>query len=235
MRSTIGSWRAPLGPLNVTLVAVPEGGRPRVPDRLLRRGVPGVCRPDRGAARRRCGPAADRNDLRHPEREGRDRRRDRRGTRTPPLDLGDDRRPQRPDPVRSDRRGVLDIGGARRADRRRASTARWARPRCARTSRPSPASPRCRSPATPTPDSRTRSAATTRPPRSPASLLAEFARAGLVNIVGGCCGTTPEHTARSPTRSGSWPRGTVPTFDERAAHVQRPGAVPDPHATPGSS
>ena len=24
-------------------------------------------------------------------------------------------------------------------------------------------------------------------------MLGEFARAGLVNIVGGCCGTTPEH------------------------------------------
>ena len=28
-----------------------------------------------------------------------------------------------------------------------------------------------------------------------AGLLAEFADAGLVNIVGGCCGTTPEHIA----------------------------------------
>jgi 5-methyltetrahydrofolate--homocysteine methyltransferase len=26
-----------------------------------------------------------------------------------------------------------------------------------------------------------------------ASLLGEFAQAGLVNVVGGCCGTTPEH------------------------------------------
>jgi 5-methyltetrahydrofolate--homocysteine methyltransferase len=30
-------------------------------------------------------------------------------------------------------------------------------------------------------------------PDTTASLLHEFARAGLVNIVGGCCGTTPEH------------------------------------------
>jgi 5-methyltetrahydrofolate--homocysteine methyltransferase len=28
-----------------------------------------------------------------------------------------------------------------------------------------------------------------------ATTLGEFARAGLVNIVGGCCGTTPEHIA----------------------------------------
>ena len=32
-------------------------------------------------------------------------------------------------------------------------------------------------------------------PRTTASLLAEFADAGLVNLVGGCCGTTPAHIA----------------------------------------
>jgi len=32
-------------------------------------------------------------------------------------------------------------------------------------------------------------------PELTASLLGEFARAGLVNIAGGCCGTTPEHIA----------------------------------------
>src|SRR4029450_10572164 len=30
-------------------------------------------------------------------------------------------------------------------------------------------------------------------PCAMAALLGEFAGAGLVNIVGGCCGTTPEH------------------------------------------
>ena len=30
-------------------------------------------------------------------------------------------------------------------------------------------------------------------PEATASMLGEFARSGLVNIVGGCCGTTPEH------------------------------------------
>ncbi len=30
-------------------------------------------------------------------------------------------------------------------------------------------------------------------PEAMATVLAEFARAGLVNIIGGCCGTTPEH------------------------------------------
>ena len=31
-----------------------------------------------------------------------------------------------------------------------------------------------------------------------AAVLGEFASAGLVNIVGGCCGTTPDHIAPSP-------------------------------------
>ena len=30
-------------------------------------------------------------------------------------------------------------------------------------------------------------------PEAMAATLGEFARAGLVNLVGGCCGTTPDH------------------------------------------
>ena len=33
-------------------------------------------------------------------------------------------------------------------------------------------------------------------PEETAGLLGEFAAAGMVNVVGGCCGTTPEHIAR---------------------------------------
>ena len=33
----------------------------------------------------------------------------------------------------------------------------------------------------------------TRRPNHMAGLLEEWARDGLINIVGGCCGTTPEH------------------------------------------
>jgi 5-methyltetrahydrofolate--homocysteine methyltransferase len=32
-------------------------------------------------------------------------------------------------------------------------------------------------------------------PRDMAHYLGEFARAGLINIAGGCCGNTPEHIA----------------------------------------
>jgi 5-methyltetrahydrofolate--homocysteine methyltransferase len=44
-------------------------------------------------------------------------------------------------------------------------------------------------------------------PHDTSSLLGEFARAGLLNVVGGCCGTTPEHTrAIADTARGLSPR-----------------------------
>ena len=46
------------------------------------------------------------------------------------------------------------------------------------------------------------------------SMLAEFAQAGFVNIVGGCCGTTPEHIAEIARRVSAYrPRGRAdPVF-----------------------
>ena len=44
-------------------------------------------------------------------------------------------------------------------------------------------------------------------PEETAAILGEFAESGLVNLVGGCCGTTPEHTkAIASATSGSAPR-----------------------------
>ncbi|MBM6579503.1 methionine synthase [Microvirga sp. BT689] len=44
-------------------------------------------------------------------------------------------------------------------------------------------------------------------PEATASMLAEFADAGLVNVVGGCCGTTPEHIrAIAESVAGKAPR-----------------------------
>ena len=37
-------------------------------------------------------------------------------------------------------------------------------------------------------------------PHDTSRLLGEFARDGLVNVVGGCCGTTPDHIARDRRR-----------------------------------
>jgi 5-methyltetrahydrofolate--homocysteine methyltransferase len=41
-------------------------------------------------------------------------------------------------------------------------------------------------------------------PEVTAGLLEEFARAGLLNIAGGCCGTTPEHIARIAEQVGRY-------------------------------
>ena len=44
-------------------------------------------------------------------------------------------------------------------------------------------------------------------PEYMAELLGEFAEAGLVNVVGGCCGTTPEHiSAIAKAVAGKTPR-----------------------------
>jgi 5-methyltetrahydrofolate--homocysteine methyltransferase len=52
-------------------------------------------------------------------------------------------------------------------------------------------------------------------PEAMAGMLGEFARAGLVNIVGGCCGTTPEHIrAIAAAVEGVAPRA-VPTIQPR--------------------
>ena len=55
------------------------------------------------------------------------------------------------------------------------------------------------------------------PPEEMAPVLAEFAEAGLVNILGGCCGTTPEHIrAIAAAVQGLAPR-RVPQVAEAAA------------------
>ena len=55
-------------------------------------------------------------------------------------------------------------------------------------------------------------------PHDTSRYLREFAQDGLVNVVGGCCGTTPEHvTAISRRRSGDSPRDV----SRRASRVTR--------------
>ncbi|MHB8447988.1 MAG: homocysteine S-methyltransferase family protein [Rudaea sp.] len=54
-------------------------------------------------------------------------------------------------------------------------------------------------------------------PGQMATIIAEFARSGLVNLVGGCCGTTPEHIAAiAAAVRGVAPR-RLPELVERAA------------------
>jgi 5-methyltetrahydrofolate--homocysteine methyltransferase len=52
-------------------------------------------------------------------------------------------------------------------------------------------------------------------PEAMAAMLGEFARAGLVNLVGGCCGTTPDHvTAIAEAVAGVPPR-KIPKIEPR--------------------
>ena len=98
---------------------VAQGRRPGVPCGDVRPGQGRVRRADRRARRGRRRPAADRDDLRHAQLQGRDRRRPRGRAAPAAVDLGDDRRPQRPDAVGPDRRGVLELDRAREAAGRR--------------------------------------------------------------------------------------------------------------------
>ena len=62
---------------------------------------------------------------------------------------------------------------------------------------------------------RTSSATYDEQPHDTSRFLGEFAREGLVNIVGGCCGTTPDHVrAIAPPSTASRPR-RVPTRERR--------------------
>ncbi len=52
-------------------------------------------------------------------------------------------------------------------------------------------------------------------PEAMARQLGEFARAGLVNVVGGCCGTTPEHIRQIAAAVEGVPPRKVPAADTR--------------------
>ena len=52
-------------------------------------------------------------------------------------------------------------------------------------------------------------------PAAMAAMLGEFARAGLVNLVGGCCGTTPEHVAAIAAAVDGVPPRKIPKIEPR--------------------
>jgi 5-methyltetrahydrofolate--homocysteine methyltransferase len=54
-------------------------------------------------------------------------------------------------------------------------------------------------------------------PEQMAATIAEFARSGLVNIVGGCCGTTPAHIRAIGAAVGQLPPRELPRIEERLA------------------
>ncbi len=53
-------------------------------------------------------------------------------------------------------------------------------------------------------------------PETTSGLLGEFARAGLVNVVGGCCGTTPDHVRMIAETVRDLPPREIPAVDERS-------------------
>ena len=186
-----------IGPTNRTASISPDvsnpGFRAITFDELRAAYGEQVARPDR----RRRRSAADRDHLRHAQRQGRDlrHRRSVRGARRRRAgdDLRHHHRPVRPPAVRARRRKRSGIRSRTPRRSRSGSTARSAPRRCAPISPISAASPTRWSAPIPMPACPTNSATTTKSPEYMAALIGEFAAAGLVNIVGGCCGTTPEH------------------------------------------
>ena len=208
-------------------VAVPEGRRPRLPRRDVRRGRRGVRAPDPGAARGRRRPAPDRDRLRHAEREGGDRRRAGRRAGAAALALVHRRRQERPQPVGPDRRGVLDLGRARRAARRR-------RQLLARSRRDAPVR---RGPRGDGPDlgrvlSRTRacrtsSACTTSSRRTRAASSASSRATGSSTSSAAAAGRRRSTSGRSRPRSRASRRAAVPEPRVRNP-LQRPRAARAP-------
>jgi 5-methyltetrahydrofolate--homocysteine methyltransferase len=54
-------------------------------------------------------------------------------------------------------------------------------------------------------------------PESMGAVLEEFAQSGLVNVVGGCCGTTPDHIAEFARRLRGIPPRAIPKIEPRLA------------------
>ena len=128
------------------------------------------------------------------------------------------------DAVGPDRRGVLDVGRSTPAPSRSASTAPSVRVSCAATSPTCHGSPASRSSPTRTPACPTSSVATTNSPATTAELLGQFARDGLVNIAGGCCGTTPAHVRAIAEAVQGLPPRAVPAIKRTHTAVRPAGA-----------
>ena len=108
-------------------------------------------------------------------------------------DLRHDHRPLGPHPFGPDADRVLALGAPRAPAHHRPQLRARRRARCASIWRRSPASPTRWSAPIPTPACPTRSANMTRAPRRWRRRSAPSRAAGLVNVVGGCCGSTPAH------------------------------------------
>ena len=208
-------------------LALPEGRRPVVPRGHLR---PGRRRrtPSRSAASREGGvdlllieTIFDTLNAKAAIAAARDV-----APRAAALDLGHDRRPLRPDALRPDGRGVLELDRARQAaDRRRQLLARRQGDAAARGRARRGSPTRTRAP-TRTPACRTRSAATTSSRTTPPSCSREFAERRLRQHRRRLLRHDARpHRAIAAAVDGQAPR-TGPEAPARPA-VQRPRAVRD--------
>ena len=109
------------------------------------------------------------------------------------VDFRHHHRSVRPHADGPDAGSLLAFGAPRQSVRRRPQLRAGRQGACAPMWPSCPASPTRWSAPIPMPACPTNSAAMTKRPDSMAEMIGEFARSGLVNIVGGCCGTTPEH------------------------------------------
>ena len=217
-----------IGPTNRTASISPDvsnpGFRAITFDELRAR----LCRAGSRAARRRRRSAADRDHFRHAQRQGRDlchrRRAGRARHRRAGDDLGHDHRPLRPSSVRPDAGSVLEFDRARGAAFGRAQLRARRQGRCARIS---PNSGRvadtliCAYPNAGLPNE---FGHYDEGPDAMAALIGEFAASGLVNIVGGCCGTTPDHIRAIAARGGR--QGAARRFPRSRRGCGSPGSKP---------
>ena len=184
------------GPTNRTASISPDVNNPGFRAVTFRRFARRLRRAARRPDRRRRRYHPDRDDLRHAERQGGDLRlrgRFRRARRAPAGDdLRHDHRPFRPHAVRPDADRVLALGAPRQALHHRPQLRARRRARCARIS------PRSRDVADtfvcayPNAGLPNEFGLYDESPEEMAAQIGDFARAGLVNIVGGCCGSTPD-------------------------------------------
>ena len=103
-------------------------------------------------------------------------------------------RPQRAQPLGPDGRGVLGLGRARPSRSSSGSTARSARPRCGRSRGALANVASTYVSCHPNAGLPNALGLHDEQPGDTSRFLRAFAEDGLVNLVGGCCGTTPEHT-----------------------------------------
>ena len=212
-------------------VAVARRQRSRLSRGRFRHDEGGLSRAGRRAGRRRRRFHPDRDDLRHAERQGGDhggaRGRARRWAGELPLmismtltDLSGRNlsghtveafwASRAPCQAADDRPQLLVRRGAAAAASRGAggqAPTRWSWP-------------------IPTPACPTSSANMTRRPQRPRRRCAEWIDDGLVNIVGGCCGTTAEHHRRD-RRGGARTRGRRATFPNADGHTLLAGPRAD--------